>query len=109
MPAVSRDARRRDHAAPLRVIREMSERLIRTSRAVITTATAVAVVGLLVATLALAATTASDPTPAPAHPTPAAQHTAPSERTIAFLSDLVPPPGAAILLIAGIVAVARRR
>ncbi len=87
----------------------MPDRPIRTSRAAITTATAVAVAALLAATLALVATSSEDAAPIQASQTPAVQATAPSEQTIAFLRRLAPPPGAAILLIAGIVAVARRR
>lgn len=87
----------------------MPDRPIRTSRAAITTATAVVVAALLAATIALAATAGFEPATGTASALPAAEHSAPSEKTLAFLNGLVPPPGAAILLVAGILAVVRRR
>ena len=68
----------------------------RPSHAIVTTAT-VAVVALLGATIALAAASTASPLNSPS----------PVASAIAMIKDLAPPPGAAMLLIAGLIAARR--
>ena len=92
--------------APLRVIREMPHTASRPSRALVTTATIGTVVALLAATIAVAAASGT-PDRRPARADSAAIDPVSGSLNLAWLQQLAPPPGAALLLIAGIL-VARR-
>jgi hypothetical protein len=81
----------------------MSPRPLSKARhALVTTATIAVVVAMSAATIALAATTV------PANLGRRAASAGPTH-TVGFIQQLTPPPGAAVLLVAGLIAIRRKR